>query len=152
MFSNPAAALRTDINRKEHEGADSSTFLPQMPFPYSQAFLLAFPSLSFLLHPATWPRGMGAKKPSAWLHEPNKHKGPQLVLDFKTVFSCNHLSCTHRNRICTSFPGNMSQSNLESTGLIRDRKNLRTLCTSGSFQRLIGEDSQPLYRPQQQNN
>lgn len=79
-----------------------------------------------------------------------KHNGPQQASDFKTKFGCNSLRFIQdRNRIWTSFPENMSQTILEFTGLIRDRENLQILNTLDS---LIGENTQPLYRPHQENN
>lgn len=46
------------------------------------------------------------------------------MYDFKTVFSSNHLRFTQvSNRIWSSFPGSVSQSNLDFTGIICDREN-----------------------------
>ena len=130
-------AWRADVTREEDKGADSSKFLPWWSFPVPRIFLLccfAHPSSSTL---QPWPRGMRAHKASQHGHIGQaKHNGLQLS-DFRTVFSSNYLGFTQNtNRIWTSFPGNMSQENLEFTGLVCDRENLQTLSALESFQRL----------------
>ena len=207
MLLNPAIALRANVGREEHGGADGSAFLPLIPFsdfpfhlsltvfpflpptltqrlawsiisnsfvtPWTihsppgssvqgifQARILEWVAVSFFMGSSwlsdrpgvSWVSCIGRqilwettrdaearalKSLQLWHICQTKHEGPWQASDFKTVFSCAHLSSTQdRKRICTSFPGNMYQSNLASTGLTCDRKDLLTFCTLESFQRL----------------
>lgn len=94
--------------------------LLQLPGFSSCLALLALPSL-----PPSVTQAVHTKKPSAWAHQPSWTQGaPQQVSVFKTAFPSNHPRFTQdRNRIWTSTPGNMSQSNLDCTGIICNREN-----------------------------